>query len=61
LSETFLIIRIVQRDITKLYKRLEPVTTYGTESWILNKDIVNGWLLLKEKFEEECLGELKYE
>jgi hypothetical protein len=24
----------------------------------MNKDIANGWLLLKEKFQEECLREL---
>ena len=59
LSETFLIIRIIQRDISKLYKRLQPVMTYGAEYWTLNKDIANGWLLLKERFEEECLDELK--
>jgi len=35
------------------------VTTYGDESWTLNKNTANGWLFLKEKFEEEYLGELK--
>jgi hypothetical protein len=35
------------------------VTTYGAESWTLNKDAANGWLFLKGTLEEECLGELK--
>jgi hypothetical protein len=29
---------------------LRPVATYGAESWTLNKTLLNGWLLLKEKF-----------
>jgi hypothetical protein len=35
------------------------VATYGAEPGTVNKDIANSWLLLKEKFEEECLAELQ--
>jgi hypothetical protein len=59
MSVTFFIIKINQRDISNCAKVYQPVTTYGADSWTLNIDIANGWLLLKDEFEEECLGELK--
>jgi hypothetical protein len=29
---------------------IRRVATYGAESWTLNKNVLYGWLLLKEKF-----------
>jgi len=30
-------------------KSVRPVATYRAEYWMLNKDMLNGWLLLKKK------------
>jgi hypothetical protein len=32
------------------------VAIFGAESWTLLKDIANRWLLLKDRFYEECFG-----
>ena len=38
------------QSVSEQKKSIRPVATYRAESWTLNKDMLNGWLLLKEKF-----------
>jgi hypothetical protein len=38
------------RNKKNLKTLIRQVATYQAESWTLNKDIANGWLLSKEKW-----------
>jgi hypothetical protein len=50
---------VLRAEKLKIYMALiRPVATYGTESCTLNIGIAEWLAAFKEKFEEECLGEL---